>query len=101
MRVSAGDWCYSLNHDEPGRVIAVDVIWGEETAQVWLARRDVVGRLHRAKQRAQLETAPSDGEPRMTVASSQDDRPATRASGGTAGSAASKLLEAKKKKRDD
>lgn len=46
MSVSAGDWCYSLDHDEPGRVIVVDVVWGEQTAQVWLARRDSVVRLH-------------------------------------------------------
>lgn len=46
MRVSAGDWCYCLDHDEPSRVIAVDVVWGGETAQVWLARRDAVVRLH-------------------------------------------------------
>src|SRR5688572_5828118 len=49
MRVSAGDWCHSLDHDEPGRVIAVDVVWGEETAQVWLARPDAVVRLHRSR----------------------------------------------------
>ena len=49
MRVSAGDWCYSLDHDEPGRVIAVDVVWGEETALVWLARRDAVLRLQRGR----------------------------------------------------
>ena len=49
MRVSAGDWCYSLDHDEPGRVIAVDVVWGEETAQVWLARRDAVVRLNQSR----------------------------------------------------
>jgi SNF2 family DNA or RNA helicase len=46
MSVSTGDWCYSLDHDEPGRVIAIDAVWGEETAQVWLARRDAVVRLH-------------------------------------------------------
>lgn len=47
MRISPGDWCYSLDHDEPCRVIAMDVVWGEETAQVWLARRDAVVRVHR------------------------------------------------------
>ncbi len=45
MSISAGDWCYSLDHDEPGRIIAVDSVWEEETAQVWLARRDAVVRL--------------------------------------------------------
>ena len=49
MRVSPGDWCYSLDHDEPGRVIAVEAVWGEEIAQVWLARRDAVVRLHRSR----------------------------------------------------
>src|SRR5690606_617572 len=49
MRGLAGDWCYSLDHDEPCRIIAVDVVWGEETAQVWLARRDAVVRLHRSR----------------------------------------------------
>jgi superfamily II DNA or RNA helicase len=40
-----GDWCYSLDHDEPCRVVGVDVVWGERTAQVWLARRDAVVRV--------------------------------------------------------
>lgn len=41
----AGDWCYSLAHDEPCRVVGVDAVWGEQTAQVWLARRDAVVRI--------------------------------------------------------
>jgi superfamily II DNA or RNA helicase len=45
----ASDWCYSLDHDEPGQVVSVDVVWGEETAQVWLARRDAVVRVHRSR----------------------------------------------------
>ena len=45
MDVSAGEWCYSLEHDEPCRVVAVAAVWGAETAQVWLARRDAVVRL--------------------------------------------------------
>ena len=45
MDVSAGEWCYSLEHDEPCRVVAVETVWGVETAQVWLARRDAVVRL--------------------------------------------------------
>lgn len=40
-----GDWCYSLDHDEPCRVVGVETVWGEQTAQVWLARRDAVVRL--------------------------------------------------------
>ena len=45
MQAFTGDWFYSLDYDEPGQVIAVDVVWGEETAQVWLARRDAVVRV--------------------------------------------------------
>ena len=41
----AGDWCYSLAHNEPCRVVGVDAVWGEQTAQVWLARRDAVVRI--------------------------------------------------------
>lgn len=44
--MNPGDWCYSLDHDEPARVIATEVVWGAETAQVWLARRDAVVRVH-------------------------------------------------------
>jgi len=44
--ISAGDWCFSLDHDEPCRVVGIDALWGERTAQVWLARRDAVVRLH-------------------------------------------------------
>jgi superfamily II DNA or RNA helicase len=35
-----GEWAYSIDHDEPCRVIAVDALWGEQTARVWLARSD-------------------------------------------------------------
>ena len=49
MEASPGDWCYSLDHDEPGRIIAVDSVWGQETAHVWLARRDAVVRLHQSR----------------------------------------------------
>lgn len=45
MAIRAGDWCYSLAHDEPCRVVGVDAVWGEQTAQVWLARRDAVVRI--------------------------------------------------------
>ena len=40
--MTPGDWCYSLDHEEPGRVIAVDRVWGEEVALVWPVRRDAV-----------------------------------------------------------
>lgn len=45
MGPSAGDWCYSIAHEEPCRVISVDTLWGQQTAQVWLSRRDAVVRL--------------------------------------------------------
>lgn len=45
MSVTVGDWFHCLDHDEPCRVIAVDAVWGEQTALVWLARRDAVVRL--------------------------------------------------------
>ena len=55
--MTPGDWYYSPDHDEPARVIGVDVVWGEETAQVWLARRDAVVRLHRSRLQPLAETA--------------------------------------------
>ena len=51
MHLSPGDWCYSLDHDEPARIIAVDSVWGQETAQVWLSRRDAVVRLDQGRLR--------------------------------------------------
>ena len=45
MSFAAGDWCHSLDHSEPCRVIAVEDLWGLPTAQVWLSRRDAVVRL--------------------------------------------------------
>jgi hypothetical protein len=45
MSFAAGDWCHSLDHGEPCRVIAVEDLWGIPTAQVWLSRRDAVVRL--------------------------------------------------------
>lgn len=47
--MSAGEWSYSLDHDEPCRVIGVDSVWGERTALVWLARRDAVVRLRASR----------------------------------------------------
>lgn len=46
MTISVGDLCFSLDHDEPCRVMSVESLWGEQIAQVWLSRRDAVVRLH-------------------------------------------------------
>ena len=37
MSFASGDWCHSLDHGEPCRVIAVEDLWGIPTAQVWLS----------------------------------------------------------------
>lgn len=68
MAFAAGDWCYSLDHDEPARVIALDVVWGAETAQVWLARRDAVVRLHRSRLQPLTGSAPPSAEQLCYVA---------------------------------
>lgn len=58
MPISPGDWCYSLDHDEPCRVVGIDTLWGAQTAQVWLARRDAVVRLHMDRLQALEHAAP-------------------------------------------
>ena len=34
-----GDWHYSLDHDEPCRIIDMEVLWNQATCLVWLPRR--------------------------------------------------------------
>ena len=58
MSFAAGDWCHSLDHGEPCRVIAVEEVWGVPTAQVWLSRRDAVVRLPNARLQTLQEASP-------------------------------------------
>lgn len=58
MNIAPGDWRHSLDHDEPCRVIGIDSLWGERTAQVWLARRDAVVRLPLNRLRSLTDAEP-------------------------------------------
>jgi superfamily II DNA or RNA helicase len=40
MDWSAGDWAWSLEHNEPCRIVSVQQLWGQYTALVWLPRRE-------------------------------------------------------------
>src|SRR5438128_2124783 len=37
MRV--GDWWHSLDHDEPCRIVDIEVLWNQATCLLWLPRR--------------------------------------------------------------
>jgi SNF2 family DNA or RNA helicase len=43
--MKAGDWLYSIDHDEPCQVVSVQDVWNEQTCMVWLPRNDAVVRL--------------------------------------------------------
>ena len=68
MSFSAGDWCHSLDHSEPCRVIAVEDLWGIPTAQVWLSRRDAVVRLPVARLQTLEQASPTSLEQLSFVA---------------------------------
>ncbi len=68
MSFAAGDWCHSLDHGEPCRVIAVEEVWGVPTAQVWLSRRDAVVRLPVARLQTLQEASPASLEQLSFVA---------------------------------
>ena len=42
--MQVGEWCHSLDHDEPCRVIDAEVLWNQATCLVWLPRRGTVVR---------------------------------------------------------
>jgi superfamily II DNA or RNA helicase len=52
-----GDWYYSTNHHEPCQVVAVQVVWGEQTCLVWMPMREAVVRLPASGLRS-LDAAP-------------------------------------------
>ena len=39
------DWRYSLDHDEPCRIVSSDTLWGEDSCLAWLPRSDSTVRL--------------------------------------------------------
>jgi superfamily II DNA or RNA helicase len=43
MRV--GEWWYSIDHDEPCRIVETDALWGQATCVVWLPRQSSAVRL--------------------------------------------------------
>jgi superfamily II DNA or RNA helicase len=45
MAMNSGDWTYSIDFDEPCRVIEYNTIWDEQTAHIWLSRSDAVVRV--------------------------------------------------------
>jgi superfamily II DNA or RNA helicase len=42
---AAGTWLWSLDHDQPARVVDEDSLWGERLVRAWLPRRNVVVRI--------------------------------------------------------
>jgi len=45
MAWTTGDWAWSLEHDEPCRLVEVHRLWGQGTVLVWLPGRDATVRL--------------------------------------------------------
>lgn len=43
--LAAGAWLWSLDHDQPARVVDEDSLWGERLVRAWLPRRNVVVRI--------------------------------------------------------
>lgn len=43
--MQAGEWWYSIDHDEPCRVVDLEALWGQPTCLVWLPRRDAAVRV--------------------------------------------------------
>ena len=43
--MKAGEWWYSIDHDEPCRVVDIDMLWGQATCLVWLPHRETTIRL--------------------------------------------------------
>ena len=39
---AAGEWLWSLDYEQPVRVIEQQIVWGEPVAQVWVPRTDAV-----------------------------------------------------------
>ena len=37
--MQVGDWLHSLDHDEPCRIVDIEVLWGQSTCLLWLPRR--------------------------------------------------------------
>lgn len=68
MSFAAGDWCHSLDHGEPCRVIAVDDLWGIPTAQIWLSRREAVVRLPVSRLQTLAQASPTSLEQLSFVA---------------------------------
>jgi hypothetical protein len=42
---SSGDWAWSLEHDEPCRLVEVHRLWGQATVVAWFPTRDTTVRL--------------------------------------------------------
>jgi SNF2 family DNA or RNA helicase len=40
-----GEWWYSIDHDEPCRVVDTETLWGQASCLVWLPRRDTAVRV--------------------------------------------------------
>ena len=47
--MQVGDWCHSLDHDEPGRIVEIDSLWNQSTCVVWLPRRGTTVRVLQAR----------------------------------------------------
>jgi SNF2 family DNA or RNA helicase len=47
--MQSGEWWYSLDRDEPCRVVDVDFLWGQTTCMVWLPRSDTTIRVPQSR----------------------------------------------------
>ena len=47
--MQAGEWWYSIDHDEPCRVVDTDTLWGRATCLVWLPRQGAAFRVPRKR----------------------------------------------------
>ena len=45
MGWSTGDWAWSVEHEQPCRLVEINRLWGQGTALVWLPERDATVRL--------------------------------------------------------
>ena len=43
--MQVGEWCHSLDHDEPGRIVEIDSLWSQSTCVLWLPRRGATVRV--------------------------------------------------------
>ena len=43
--MQSGEWWHSIDHDEPGHIVATETLWGQATCLIWLPRRGTAVRV--------------------------------------------------------